>query len=293
MALRGKKPETKPKRLKMFVFGPAGCGKTTMLTQFPDNYIFDIEHGTDFYSKSIIKNNSVVFHSTDPDEIKSETRELLTTEHNFRTVSFDPVTHYYNSLQEKWTKLFEANTLKGNELQDFGPRYWGRVKSEMKSWQRLILNLDMNVIITAHQKDMYGPGMIKLGVSYDSMKGDDHFFDYVFRLEKVNGKYTAFVIKERCEIGEPKKFPEMFEWSYNAFLKYYGSEIIEKKSEPVAMASQEDVDKLNKLLEVVHIEKELIVKWLSAADADAFIDFTKEQITKCIVFLEKKLETIK
>jgi GTPase SAR1 family protein len=292
MALRATKPVNTLKRLKMFVFAPPEAGKTTMLTQFPNNYIFDLEHGTDFYADTINKSNSEVFHTNNPDEIFEETKELLTTKHRFTTVSFDPVTQYYNAVQEKWTRLFVANASKGSELQDFGPRYWGRVKSEMKAWQRMLLNLDMNIIVTAHQKDVYGQGMVKLGVSFDSMKGDDYFFDYVFRLDKVNGKRMAYTVKERAEVGK-NKFPESFEWSYEAFKKFYGAEIMEKSNVPVEMASEEDVIKLKGLLDVVKIDQEVINKWLTAADSDSFDQFTKEQITKCIENCEKRLKGVK
>ena len=53
MALKGKKPEQKEKRLKMFIFGAAGIGKTTAAIQFPQNYIIDTEKGTDYYSNII------------------------------------------------------------------------------------------------------------------------------------------------------------------------------------------------------------------------------------------------
>ena len=45
-ALRAKKPEAVTKRLKLFMFGPAGVGKTTAAIQFPNSYIIDCEKGT-------------------------------------------------------------------------------------------------------------------------------------------------------------------------------------------------------------------------------------------------------
>jgi GTPase SAR1 family protein len=74
MALKAKAPEVKEKRLKMFVFGPAGVGKTTAAIQFPKSYIIDTEHGTDFYAESINKAGSVVFQTLNPDDIKEELR---------------------------------------------------------------------------------------------------------------------------------------------------------------------------------------------------------------------------
>src|SRR5688500_360566 len=102
MALRGKTPEAKEKRLKLFLYGEAGVGKTTASILFPQAYIVDLERGTDFYSDTIKKMGSAVFQSTNADDIKEEIRALLTTKHNYRTLILDPVTILYNALQEKW-----------------------------------------------------------------------------------------------------------------------------------------------------------------------------------------------
>lgn len=294
MALRGKKPEKKDKRLKMFLFGPAGIGKTSAALKFPKNYIIDLEKGTDFYHKTIGENQSAVFQSANPDEIKEEIYELVTTKHNFLTVTIDPFTQFYNSVQEKWNRKFAkyAKDQKDSDMQDFGMRYWGKVKSEVKAFQRLLLTGDFNLIVTAHQKDIYGANMAKMGVTFDSMKGDDYLFDYIFRLDLVNGKRIAHTIKERAEIGQ-NLFPEFFEWSYENFKKYYGQDILERETTPLQLAEKEDVKKLLALLEVVKVEEDTIEKWLSKAGVDTFEELTKDQINKCIIALEKKIKELK
>lgn len=294
MALKAKAPEVKEKRLKMFVYGSAGIGKTTAAIQFPNAYIIDTEKGTDFYAGTINKSGSVVFQSTNPDEIKEELRELLTTKHDYRTLIIDPITQVYNAVQEKWTKIFErhSKTEKDAEVQDFGMRYWSKVKSEFKSFQRILLAMDMNVIVTAHQKDVYGANFSKVGVTFDSMRGDDYLFDLIFRIEKRSQKRMALTEKERADIGI-RKFPDEFEWNYDNFLKFYGAEIIERKALPIDMATKEQVEKLNKLIEVVKIDEETVNKWLLKADAMSFEEMTAEQISKCIEFVEKKLAALK
>lgn len=294
MVLRAKKPEIAEKRLKLFLYGPAGVGKTTAAILFPNAYIIDTEKGTDFYAKTINESNSVVFQSCNSDDIKEEIRSLLTTKHDFRTLIIDPVTQIYNAIQEKWTKIFEkhSKTEKDAEVQDFGMRYWSKVKSEFKSLQRLILVLDMNVIITSHQKDVYGANFSKVGVTFDSMRGDDYLFDLIFRLEKRSEKRIAITEKERADLNS-QKFPADFEWNYGNFCKFYGTEIIERISNPVNMAGKDDIEKLNKLIEIVKVEDDIIYKWLTKANADSFEEFTKEQITACISFVEKKLQTLK
>jgi len=290
--LKATAPEKVEKRLKMLIYGPAGVGKTTAVIQFPQSYIIDTEKGTSLYSDSINKAKSVVLQTLNPDDIKEELHALLTEKHAYKTLIIDPITQIYNSTQEKWTRVFEkyAKSEKETEVQDFGMRYWGKVKGDFKGLQRLMLALDMNVIVTSHQKDVYGAGFNKLGVTFDSMKNDDYLFDLVFRVERRNGNLIAIKIKERAEIGK-NKFPDEFEWTYQNFCKFYGKEIIEKETIPVSMATIKQVERVKKLIEIVKVDEATIEKWLSKANADEFSDLNNEQITKVIEFLEKKVQS--
>lgn len=288
--LLAKKPEVKEKRLKMFVFGEAGVGKTIAALQFPNAYIIDTEKGTDFYSDIIIEKGSAVFQSTSVEDIRDEVKKLLTTKHEYKTLIIDPITQVYNSLQEKWTRTFEkyAETEKAKEVGDFGMRYWGKVKGDFKSLQRMIMQLDMNVIITAHQKDVYGSGFSKIGVTFDSMKGEDYLYDLVFRISKKGNDRIAETIKERAIPGK-QKFPADFTWSYENFLKFYGQEIIQKESTPILLATDEQVERIKKLIEIVKIEDSEVEKWMTKADVTEWSEMTQEQIEKCISFVTKKL----
>ncbi len=293
MALKGKKPEVKEKRLKLMLYGPAGVGKTCAAIQFPNSYIIDCEKGTDFYSASINKAKSVVFQTVNPDEVHDELKLLLTEKHDFKTLIIDPMTMIYNSTQEKWNRIFEKHSKneKDKEIMDFGLRYWGKVKSNYKAIQRIMLALDMNVIVTAHQKDVYGANMSKVGVSFSSMKDDDYFFDLVFRLERRGTGRKAITVKERAEVG-CNKFPEEFDWDYESFLKFYGKEIIERESVPVPMATKEQVSRINVLINHINVEDEVVNKWFNKAGVDKFDEMTSEQIEKCLKYLDKKVKEV-
>src|SRR5439155_7926083 len=99
--LRARKPEAAVKRLKMFMFGPAGVGKTTAAIQFPQSYIIDGERGTENYDKLITASGSSVFQTTDINEVVQEVKSLLTEKHDFRTLVIDPITPVYNDLLDK------------------------------------------------------------------------------------------------------------------------------------------------------------------------------------------------
>ena len=294
MRLRGKKPEPQERRLKMFVYGPAGVGKTTCAIQFPHAYIIDTEHGTTEYAASINKAESVVLQTSSIDEIKQEITTLLTEQHEFRTLILDPITPVYEDVQEKWTRRFiqYAKSDKESSLQDFGPRFWGKVKGDFKGIRRLWTGLDMNVIVLAHQKDMYGPNMTRMGVTFDSMKGDDYVFDLVFRVERRGKETIAVTIKERAEPLTGPKFPEEFVWTYENFKAYYGADIIERKATPVAMASKAQVEAIEKLLEVVKLDDATREKWFNKANVDGWSEMTADTLSKCIERLNKQLKSL-
>jgi len=291
--LKGKAPEKIEKRLKMFVFGEAGVGKTLAALQFPNSYVIDTERGTLFYDEVINKAGSVVFQTLNPDDIKEEVKQLLTTKHQYKTLIVDPITQVYNATQEKWTRIFEKYTKseKEGEVQDFGMRYWAKVKGDFKGLQRLMLQLDMNVIVTSHQKDVYGSNFSKIGVTFDSMRGDDYLFDLVFRISKKGGERIAETIKERAEIGK-NKFPPEFVWSYDNFCKFYGKNIIEKESTPVAMATIEQINTIKALVENVKVDEAEINRWFAKADVSEWDEMTSDQIQKCIDFVQKKIGVV-
>jgi hypothetical protein len=147
--MMAKKPEVKEKRLKLFLFGAPGSRKTTSALQFPKSVLIDMERGSEEYGKTINKAGSVVLKTTDPEEVMAQVKELLTEKHEFRTLIIDPMTIYYQALQDKWSRIFEqhAKTEKEKVLQDFGMRYWGRVKGEYKSFLRMLMQLERSVVV--------------------------------------------------------------------------------------------------------------------------------------------------
>lgn len=291
--LKGQKPESKEKRLKLFLYGDAGVGKTLASLSFPNSYILDCEKGTENYAEVINKSNSVVLQTFLPDEVKTEIRELLTTKHSYRTLIIDPITQIYNAVQDKWTRTFEkyAKPGKDADVGDFGMRFWAKVKSEFKSIQRMLLALDMNVIVTAHQKDVYGQGFQKIGTTYDSMRGDAYFFDLIFQIVKKGDKRMAITIKERADIGK-QKFPEEFEWSYENFIKYYGKEIIEKEAIPVEMADKNTVGRVKNMVNLLRLDDGIVDKWMQKAAVETWDDMPKETIDKCEKYLEGLLSKV-
>jgi hypothetical protein len=276
MALRARKPEAVTKRLKLFMFGPAGVGKTTAAIQFPNSYIIDCERGTENYDKLITESGSVVFQTTDIQEVIAEVKALLTERHDYRTLVIDPITTVYNDLLEKCELQVGA---------DFG-RHYGAANKQMKRLANLIMALDMNVVITAHAKAEYGQNFSKLGYTFDGWRQLDYWFDLVIELQRKAKKRFGRVSKTRLE-----QFPDddVFEWSYDSIRKRYGAELLEKEAQAVQLATVSQVQELKDLLAVVRLPEGTTDKWLGKAGVDCFEDMPAEAVAKCIDYVKNKL----
>jgi len=276
MPLRAKTPESVTKRLKLFMFGPAGVGKTTAAIQFPNSYIIDAERGTENYDKLVITSGSAVYQTNDINEVIAEVKALLTEKHDFKTLVIDPITTIYNDLLEKCE--LKVGT-------DFG-RHYGEANKTMKRLANLIMALDMNVVITAHAKTEYGANLSKLGYTFDGWRQLDYWFDLVVELTKKSKKRFAKVVKTRVE-----SFPDddVFEWSYDAIRKRYDIAMLEKAPEQVQLASPEQVREIKELLNIVRLPDGTIDKWFAKAAVDVWEDMPAEALAKCIQYVRNRL----
>jgi hypothetical protein len=277
--LRAKKPEAVNKRLKLFMYGPAGVGKTTAAIQFPNSYIIDCERGAENYDKLITESGSAVFQTNDINEVIAEVKSLLTVRHDYRTLVIDPITTVYNDLLEK-------SELKVGS--DFG-RHYGAANKEMKRLANLILALDMNVVVTAHSKKEYGDNLKVLGQTFDGWRQLDYWFDLVIELGKRGKKRMAKVVKTR--VGS---FPDedVFEWSYEAIKARYDASMLEKESEVVALATPEQVGEIKALLSVVRLPEGTTDKWFAKAGVDTWEDMPADALQKCIDYVKNRLPQI-
>ena len=278
MALRARKPEAVNKRLKLFMFGPAGVGKTTAAIQFPNSYVIDCERGSENYDKLITASGSAIFQTTDIHDVIQEVKSLLTEKHDFRTLVIDPITPVYNDLLEKCEARVGA---------DFG-RHYGAANKEMKRLANLIMALDMNVVITAHAKTEYGQNFSKLGYTFDGWRQLDYWFDLVVELGKKGKKRYAKVVKTRIE-----SFPDedVFEWSYDAIRQRYDAKMLEKQATAVQLAHPAQVREVKDLLSVVRLPEGMVEKWFAKAGVDDWEDMPADALAKCIEYVKNRLPT--
>ena len=280
MALRAKKPTNKTKRLKLFMYGDAGVGKTTAGLQLPMPYIIDGERGTENYHKKINKVGGAVFNTTDILEVIDEVRKLSTEEHNFKTLVIDPITPLYFDLIDK------CELEVGSE---FG-RHYGEANKYMKRLINLIMRLDMNVVITAHAKVVYGDDMKKLGITFDGWKKLDYIFDLVLELRKQTPtKRYAKVVKTRIE-----SFPdgETFEWNYDSLTERFSQTELERDVDIITTATDAQVKEIETLADKLVDGDDAVSGFLRRAGVQQLLDLTDVQAQKVIDYFIKSLEPV-
>lgn len=289
--LRAVKPTAVEKRLKMFLFGQAGVGKTMASIQFPRVYMIDTEKGAenDQYVKALEKAGGVYLFTNDLEEIISEVMALMTEKHEYRTLVIDPATVPYNAACDKAALEIQK---RANDPKIDGTE-WGRHRGIadrlMKRLCALLMRLDMNVILTSHSKVKWGKvgtDFKEMGNTFDAYSKLDYLFDLLIEVEKRGADRVGMVRKTRIEA-----FPEgdVFPFTYDTIADRYGRQILEREAEAVALASADQVAKLHHMTRILKVEDAEIDKWLEKANAESFAELSAVTAAQLIEWLEKKM----
>jgi len=297
------------KRPKILMFGPEGSGKTLLALQFPNPIVIDMERGTDLYGGQF---DFAVQHVVHPDDVMEIVTDLLTKKHDYRTLVIDPMTIYWQSLQDKWRqKLYskkhgettpESTTddTKSGEFQsepwmeyDLVPRDWVPLKAENNYLLRKLSLLDMTIVLTCHQKALYADNqfMQKVGDTFDAEKNLGHFCDTEFRMEKVNNDFTAIIKKIR---GKPMADSRIVipppPDSLSIFNDLFGENLLTKEAKPVIFITGEQVGEIGTCIVQLQMPDAKVKKALRARDVDKLEDLTEGQAVDMIENLHKMIK---
>ncbi|MBT7929339.1 AAA family ATPase, partial [Candidatus Peregrinibacteria bacterium] len=204
-----KKASKKARRLKMYIYGESGSGKTVTSLHFPSPAMIDAEKGTDFYGELF---DFERIQTNDPDEINAALDELLKDPGDVKTLILDPFTAVYEAMQD--AQLRRMRVKNNNKNYTLQPVDFKLLKSNVKGLIQKLLALDLNIICTARARVEYSqePGefMKPVGLKPDGPKDLPYMFDVVLELKETpDGKRLASTIKDRTNT-----LPNSFEFSY-------------------------------------------------------------------------------
>lgn len=295
--LKAVKPEEvkERKRLKIFLYGASGSWKTMTSIQFPSPYLIDCERGAENeqYVDALRKAGGVYLHTSDLAEITEQVQALMHEKHPYKTLIVDPLTVAYNEACDSQAATLAARD--GGDGMEFGRHK--KVPDQMvRRLVGMMYRLDMNVVITSHEKIAYkkvGNSFEVVGSTFDCFNKLDYMFDLVLATEK-RGQERVAIVKKSRHLAFPEG--EAFPLSYGAVAERYGRDVLERGAEPIALATPEQVARLTVLVDTIKISPdkentEIVQKWLDAADASSFSEMPADSIAKCIAMVEARIQT--
>jgi len=267
--------------------------KTRLALHFPNPFVVDMEAGTDHYGSEF---QFRVSHTKDPDLVMEIVDELLTTNHNYRTLIIDPITVYWQELQDKYANIFLQREKRSPgfkfEYYKIQASDWNIIKRELHRFINKLMMLDMNVIVIAHQKKMYsdasGDFMKVIGDTFDGEKSLPYQFDTVVHTFK-DSNTKAF--KGECLKDRTHCLKEgVFDLSYEAFEGTFGKESLEAKAKPVEFLTDEQKDKIETYLVMFEIETAKANKRFREYGAETIDELTKENAALIIEKFDQAAE---
>lgn len=286
------KPQPTDERLKMIVFGKAGSGKSHFAARFPDSIYVDTEGLVKYqkFRRMAEKNNVLMNELYNLDEIIELVKELLTQEHEFKTIIIDSLSNIFKlECELEAQRLGKLAKQKGKD--DTEGTEFGRNKSVPKRKILFLVNLlsrlDMNVIVTCHPKTKHANGS-EIGDDQDVSVDIEHALGTKIEMN-YRGSFPSkgVVIKSRFD-EVPQG--EIIDMTYAWFVKAMGEDIFTHSAKPVELATQEQIDKLKKLIHAFDVPVETVNKWLTKAKSSELSEMTSEQVGACIEMLEKRIK---
>ena len=273
--------ETSPSKPKILIYGKPGVGKTWFSLDFPGVYYIDTEGGADLkhYTDKLKKSGGMYFGpdqgSLDFQTVIEQMQALATEKHAFKTVVLDSI-----------SKLFALEIAK--EAERLGDKNaFGADKKAAIAYMRKLISwltrLDMNVILIAHEKPLWGVDSkgerAEIGVTFDAWDKLEYELHLCLNAFKTGKDHKARVTKTRLT-GFPAA--EVFTLSYTDFATRYGKDVVEGDVTQITLATPEQLAALKSLFEVVKLPDEYEEKCFKKANVESWADMDSTRVQAVI-----------
>jgi adenosyl cobinamide kinase/adenosyl cobinamide phosphate guanylyltransferase len=291
--LKGRDPITvEPAKPKMLIFGASGSGKTWFAISWPAVYYIAPENGASriHYKERLAagggKYLGVEDGANDFEVVIEQLKALSTEKHPYQTVVIDSITELWLSAIQKES---ERMTNSGEAIAFGNDRK--KAVNQMKRLKSAIERLDMNVLMCAHEKGEWGQDdkgqRVEISKTADVYDKTIYDLDITIQVQK-RGKARYGIPKKSRLIGFPEG--ESFVLDYETFATRYGKDVIEKAVTQIKLASDEQVAEINRLVELLKIDKATTDRWLEKANAETVAEFNEAQAAKVIESLKSKIK---
>lgn len=279
-------------RMKLLVWGESGVGKTPLALAFPSPAIVDFEAGAEAYRGLLpfgLLRATTVAQLYEAIDFLADWRK-----HAYRTVAVDSLSVMWEVLQRQWSDTFLRRNVGGKgfrgEFYQVQPLDWAHIKGEYRSIIRRLMALGMNLVCTARSKDQFAQGeMMKVtGETFDAEKGTNYLFDTVIKLRRFDPETGA--MEGECMRDRWRRLASgPFACHFDEFRAIVGGIAIDRRAEPVAMASEEQRARVTHLAREHGMTDEFLLSRLQANGANSLEELTAEKAAIIISRMEHNL----
>jgi hypothetical protein len=288
MALRAKPPTLEPNRIRALIYGNKGVGKTHFAVSIPNVYYIDTEGSLKYkrFVEKLTENNSSSIALYELEEIIREVKELISVKHDYKTVVIDSISFPYNLLShlevERLTKK-SPNT----EGTEFGANM-AKAKRLTFHLGMLLTRLDMNVIVTAHEKTKYQKGE-EIGKEPDVNEKMGYALGTQIHLRIQGKSIKAFIEKSRYQELKNQELID-FDDGYETIKKLFGEEVFLRESTTEELASEEQITEVRRLQVLLNYPEENLQKWMINKKSQTIEEVNSKDILKLIEHFKSKIQ---
>lgn len=287
MALRAKKPVIQDARFQALIYANRGVGKTHFCCSFPNSYYIDTE-GLEKHPhlvKMLVDNGSQLVRLNDISEIVKEVRELLSTKHSFKTIVIDSITFPFHFLANMEAERLERKAKGDDDGTGFGKNL-AKAKRLTFELGMLLTRIDMNVLVTAHEKTKYEKNQ-EIGKASDVNDKMEYSLGSVINLKRLGDKVKAYIEKSRYP--ELKTFEMLdFDDGYKVLCDRLGKKLFDREVILEELATPEQIIEFKRLIELLNVPEETVNKCIINARATSVEQMNKDYIQKAIDHLLNK-----
>ena len=268
----------KPDRITMLVAGASGDGKSFWVANLPKCLIYDTDIGGGLaYAESrIVRNGSERIEVGSYPEVLADLRQRdqAGTLGKWYTVAIDHVT----ALQQ------EANLRHNQKLE----RDYGRANEvATKEWRQIrefVRRKDFNLICTGHIKGKWEKEE-QIGLQIDGAKNMEGDVSIVLHLRRKATGYPSMAVvqKWRRDPEDPRGLiPKTFDFSLDEFVKVNGTNALTRVREPVKLATPEQLEEINRILEIVKLDQVAVEKLWKKNGAESWAELPETIMAQAI-----------
>lgn len=269
-------------RVIALLAGDSSTGKSFFIANLKNALIFDTDlgGGLSYADRMIRANGSERIEVGSYLEVMEEVakRRRQGKLKDITTLAIDHLT----TLQQE-----SINRHNPGAVDDFG-RSYDKATREWRKIRELVRLGDFNLFCTAHMKSKYEKKEV-VGLTTDASKNIEADFSIVLYLRHGNGyPSSAYVHKWRRLPDDPRGVivrGDTFPFTMDDFISRHGCGLDGKRVE-IVMATPEQAAEVDRLLQVVKLPEGTVQKWLAKAKAESWLDFTKDDLAKCLDYLK-------